>query len=288
MKRLLVVNPVDAPEYHERWAVWQDLAEATRRQLPSVELAVGGRDAFLGAQGLHAVHLNFLESVVGAEGPTERNMAVLAARFEELRRTGVRVILTRHDIANLWGTPGYERLYRLAYTAADVVVHLGRHSVEDFQRRRDDVHAGAHASHVVIPQPVPSRLTPADRAAARSALGIAADRVVVLVFGTIRSSREMAFALRAFRRLSCPGKLLVTTRARFPGAAWATSSCARSTACGAIRGSGTSWCPSGTCPSTLARPTWSCCSGSRSRASTRRCWCSGWRWATWWSAPATA
>ena len=53
---------------------------ATRRQLPSVELTVGGREAFLGTPGLAAVHVNFLESVVGAEGPTERNMAMLSAK----------------------------------------------------------------------------------------------------------------------------------------------------------------------------------------------------------------
>lgn len=148
------------------------------------------------------VHVHWVQMLLEEQGIGygHRAAAVYLRRLARLRRQGVRVVWTMHNLASHerhgWGVDRSVRRATAA-AAARVVVHCG--AAREGLRR-----LWPAARAVVLPHPA-RELPPLDRAAARARLGIedGASRVVA-VPGAIRDYKDVAGLLDALRSAAGP------------------------------------------------------------------------------------
>jgi len=159
-------------------ATWNDLSE---------------RDARSDVDVLHIQLLQMvLESMRSADPP--RAIARYARRLARLRRNGVAVVWTMHNLASHEAaSPLVDRAARrlTAMAAARVVVHCGvaqRHLRRLWPRARS----------VVMPHPAHDA-EPLARGTARDALGLSAGARVIAIPGRVRAYKDVAGAVRALR-----------------------------------------------------------------------------------------
>lgn len=74
----------------------------------------------------------------------------LRARLTTLKKRGTKIVATIHNMSShhVGGEPIYDEAYRIVYTMADVMIHLGEYSREVMSRVYPD------AKHVIIPHHV--------------------------------------------------------------------------------------------------------------------------------------
>jgi glycosyltransferase involved in cell wall biosynthesis len=118
-----------------------------------------------------------------------------ACAVRVLRRSGVTVVYTAHNVlpheSRPWHAPFYRHLYR---HVGHIIVH------SEATRRRLVAWAGIRPEHVwVVPMPAePAPDPPRDRRAARARLGLPVDAPLVLFFGHVRPYKGIDVLLDAW------------------------------------------------------------------------------------------
>jgi len=127
------------------------------------------------------------------------------------------IVITRHVLLphDAITDPRWERLYETIYRYCDGVAHFASASEEEFGTRYKDTDFNRKPVHGIVPHQnydsLPNTIT---RDEARKRLGIADDRNVVLVFGSIRSQAEAQLILSAFDGCTAPKKHLLVSKWR--------------------------------------------------------------------------
>ena len=156
------------------------------------------------------VHLQWPEELFRWKAPAPADVDTLEQQLQTLKNNGIPLIYTRHNTLPHHGNPLVAEAYGLVERYADAVVHLGDCSLREFTA----AHPDSEQLQVVIPHHIYEGLYDMDitRDAGRRALGIPADRLVVLAFGAFRHAEERRLVWGAFRRLHYPAKFLLAPR----------------------------------------------------------------------------
>lgn len=156
------------------------------------------------------VHLQWPEEVFRWKNPAPADVEAFERQLLRLKSRGIPIVYTRHNTLPHHGNPLVAKAYALAEKYADAVVHLGDYSLREFIGK----HPESEQVQVVIPHHIYEGLYDMDitRDAGRRALGIPADRLVVLAFGAFRHAQERRLVWGAFRRLHFPAKFLLAPR----------------------------------------------------------------------------
>jgi beta-1,4-mannosyltransferase len=119
-----------------------------------------------------------------------------------------RIVSTVHNEHKHYeDTDGYSRLYSMVYQNSDVVIHLGRASIDVFNTRYRDC---INTKHVVIPHGDFSYFPNCvSKTAARKWLSIDEDKFVCLSFGKIRHREELEYIVRGFYKFHNKNKFLI-------------------------------------------------------------------------------
>ena len=156
------------------------------------------------------VHLQWPEELFRWKAPAPADVDTLEQQLQTLKNNGIPLIYTRHNTLPHHGNPLVAEAYGLVERYADAIVHLGDCSLREFTA----AHPDSEQLQVVIPHHIYEGLYDMDitRDAGRRALGIPADRLVVLTFGAFRHAEERRLVWGAFRRLHYPAKFLLAPR----------------------------------------------------------------------------
>jgi glycosyltransferase involved in cell wall biosynthesis len=116
------------------------------------------------------------------------------------RALGIRVVWEMHNILPHRPRPRDVRQTRWFYDRSDAIIF---HSTDDPRRAKELLHINEDKPHVVIPhghfnESYPNTVT---RRQARLALGLPADKKVVLCFGFIRANRGYQYLVQATRNM---------------------------------------------------------------------------------------
>ena len=162
------------------------------------------------AAAYDVVHLQWPEELFRWKDPAPADIEALEQRFLSLKAQGIPLVYTRHNTLPHHGNPLVAKAYGLAEKYADAIVHMGDYSRQEFLQQHPD----STQLQVVIPHHIYEGLYDMNvtRAAGRRALGIPADRLVILAFGAFRHAEERRLVWGAFRRLHYPGKFLLAPR----------------------------------------------------------------------------
>jgi beta-1,4-mannosyltransferase len=227
-------HPAPAPELGVRAAVfpepdfnnpYQALLKAALERA-GVTFVPGGRlDVdFARTADLEVVHLHWLEQFLqGGERPglewllAPARAARIAAALWVLRRRGVRVVWTLHNLGS------HERRHRVAEWLLRVLVGRLAHAVTVHSRyaarrarrvfgRRTEVHLALHSNYIGV-YPRERRR----RATVRRSLGLPEDAYVYLAFGHVRPYKRMDDLVTCFRSLpDADARLVVAGAVRDP------------------------------------------------------------------------
>jgi hypothetical protein len=162
------------------------------------------------------IHLHWPEYLFKWDVPTDTELLLLARVLKEWQQKGTKIVVTRHNY--LPHRPNAERyvpLYNLIYKTVDAVIHMGQHSEQEYKERYKELmpHNQIQAQ---IPHPIftnyPHTIT---TEAARKALGIDQNTLVMLVFGSVRTAAEKNLILKAFGTIKQRNKLLLVPGWKF-------------------------------------------------------------------------
>jgi glycosyltransferase involved in cell wall biosynthesis len=171
----------------------------------------GGRIDFeLECRKYDIVHLLWPEELTGWRQPTSQQIDEVLARLDRWAQHS-RIIIS---VNNLYPhrydrDAAFHRLYTGIYERADVIHHFSSASKELVAREFPSISGRNHIVRVGFNY---ERLLPTngiDRSEARRSFGVAADELVFLVFGTLRSWCEAELLRKAFRRARVSKKRLV-------------------------------------------------------------------------------
>lgn len=192
---------VCSPDYHwtktERYRVWPGLQTLSHR-LPPVRKA-----RFLCAQFVNPRRLVRHAREVKAEVVHFSNINHLSfpTWYGQLRSTGVRMVLTAHDVRRsqaIISRTWEERQLRAAYRSMDAVFVHSEHQRSELMEFADVLPEKIHQ----VPfgaMPYGDRVE--DATAARAQFGLPMDRQVALLFGNIRDDKNIDGFLRAVASL---------------------------------------------------------------------------------------
>lgn len=175
---------------------------------PAVSGAVQDLDAFRSRPGsADILHIHWPEALF--KDWKEPDDAALSRVGKTLQEWAGRtpIVVTVHNMQPHYANSSvYRRLYRLVYSQANGVIHLGETSRRLFEEQYPDIEVQRQA---VIPHGAYSCFeNEVTENEARQHLGLNAEDIVCMTFGQIRHFREMWLLFRGFRRASIPGKRL--------------------------------------------------------------------------------
>lgn len=140
------------------------------------------------------------------EGARSRpDVETLEQQLQTLKNNGIPLIYTRHNTLPHHGNPLVTEAYGLVERYADAIVHLGDCSLREFTA----AHPDSEQLQVVIPHHIYEGLYDMDitRNAGRRALGIPADRLVVLAFGAFRHAGGAQAGMGRVPQAALPGQI---------------------------------------------------------------------------------
>ena len=130
----------------------------------------------------------------------------VAAQIAVWKSKGAIIAYTRHNNrAHTDRTNSMSELYRIVEINCDVMIHLGKISM---QNSAPNLRNAMHC--VVAHHTMTSIKRDMTQAEARAQLGISENKKVVLCFGVFRNDAERLSVVKAFRKLEFPNKLLLT------------------------------------------------------------------------------
>lgn len=154
------------------------------------------------------IHFQWPEEVVGwiCDDPTiiER----LRQRIAWWQKRGSRFVYTRHNVRPHYANQVISNAYDLIESCSDMVVHMGRFSLNEFQARYPQSH------NTIIPHHIYEHTYREDitQEEARAYLNIPQKKFVITAFGKFRNREEVRMILRAFRQTHVKGKYLLAPR----------------------------------------------------------------------------
>ncbi|RYD73724.1 MAG: hypothetical protein EOP53_19585, partial [Sphingobacteriales bacterium] len=159
------------------------------------------------------VHLHWPESYFAGVKPSDDELNKFNEILSEWKKKSI-VVITRHNFLPHTDTSEtYVKLYHIFYSNAHIVHHLGQFSKMEFEERYKGEQFLGTLKHCIIPHhyfySYPSTAT---REEARAFLGIPKDKLVMLVFGSIRKRQEKKLIGHAFRSIKAKNKLLLIPR----------------------------------------------------------------------------
>lgn len=200
-RKILVINPTSNND------VWENIYTKSAEVLKNDCTFISDINQFFNKDiTVRVLHINFIETIF--HKTTDADIIKDILNFYKSNKT--QIIVTRHDISNLRNKP-WDNLYELVYYYADLVVHLGEYSLNDFKKRYDFKNI-----NIIIPHPLYVNLkNDVTKNEARKLLNIKETSKVLLVFGNIRKTQEMKSILKVFLRIKNKNKVLLTTRVYF-------------------------------------------------------------------------
>lgn len=179
-----------------------------------VQIKYSIHDFWLKNGNPNILHIQWPELLTLYKNPSDIELFLLENEIFPYWKKTSPIIVTRHNIQPHKGqTPGFEKLYHLTYSNANAVIHMGRFSLEDYQKRYPDF--AKKQDHYIIPHVMYESFPKSvDQITAREHLKISQDSKVILVFGAIRTLEEMKFTIDTFKRLRTSKKIIIITRYR--------------------------------------------------------------------------
>lgn len=161
------------------------------------------------------LHIQWIEELNNWQLPDEKWLLLAKQKLIQWKQRS-KIIITRHNILpNLPQQERFETMYKLFYSYADAVIHLGKYSITEFEKRYPDLYP--HIKHELIYHHIyESYPNERNEALARKNLKISRKSLVMLCFGKIRDKKESELIYQAFRAIKSPNKLLLAPKWLYP------------------------------------------------------------------------
>lgn len=154
------------------------------------------------------IHFQWPEEVMGWNCNDPDKLRGLEERIRFFRTNGARFVYTRHNVRPHYANEVISRAYEIIEKESDVVVHMGRYSLNEFA----DKHPGSR--NVIIPHHI-YQFTydeDIDWKYARSYLHLPMKGLIVTAFGKFRNREERRMVTAAFRKWDVRDKFLLAPR----------------------------------------------------------------------------
>ncbi len=157
--------------------------------------------------GYDILHIQWPEVLFDQKEPDHDQLMYLEKTLDSWKSKSHIVSTLHNEYRHYNDSAGYGRLYSMVYNKSDVIIHLGRISVDIFKNRYRDC---KYVKHVIIPHGdssyYPNHCSKTD---ARKRLSIDENKFVCLSFGRIRHRREFEFIIKGFCKFSFKDKYLI-------------------------------------------------------------------------------
>lgn len=145
------------------------------------------------------VHFQWPEYIFGAQKKvfSDNDVKRVRQRLSTLKEKGIKIFLQIHNLKPHTNTDkGVLQVYDVFYQYADVMVHMGRYSLELLEPKYPNVH------HVVVPHHIYDNILTFTESQqnARRKLKLPEDKKIVLSFGKFRDDKEREFVLALRKR----------------------------------------------------------------------------------------
>lgn len=154
------------------------------------------------------IHFQWPEEVMGWNCNDPDKLRGLEERIRFFRINGARFVYTRHNIRPHYANEVISRAYEIIEKESDIVVHMGRYSLNEFA----DKHPGSR--NVIIPHHI-YQFTydeDIDWEYARNYLHLPMKGLIVTAFGKFRNREERRMVTTAFRKWDVRSKFLLAPR----------------------------------------------------------------------------
>ncbi|WP_289023307.1 hypothetical protein [uncultured Salegentibacter sp.] len=162
-------------------------------------------------QSFELVHIHWPEAIFNWKEPTQEGLIDLQKEIKIWKKK-VKIIYTKHDYYRTKGrTKRFDELFNLIEERTDVFIHLGEYSKNLYKKKYPK------AQHELINHHLFETSFPKfPKNEARKKLGIDGDSFVIIAPGNIRTAKERAMVLNAFKSIKEPKKVLISTNMKLP------------------------------------------------------------------------
>lgn len=154
------------------------------------------------------IHFQWPEEVVGRTCDDPGIVRRLEERIAFFRSRGTHFVYTRHNVRPHYANEVISRAYDIIESQSDVVVHMGRFSLEEFVGKHPDSRNAIILHHIY--QYTYQEDISVERA--RQYLQLPQEAFIVTAFGKFRNREEIRIALGTFRSWNEKQKLLLAPR----------------------------------------------------------------------------
>ena len=175
------------------------------------DVTVSNSEFFHQTNEFDFVFINWPEELLFWQLPTKEGIKKVSTALD-FWKSKSKIVVTMHNEQPHFKQFGRE-MTDLVYSSADIMLHLGRKSIETHRRN----YQAKDIPHVVIPHVLFDYESHLSKAEAREKLGLSPNDSVVLVFGNMRHHDEVKFVNSVFRKLRLPNKNLVYSRYKYRG-----------------------------------------------------------------------
>ena len=154
------------------------------------------------------IHFQWPEEVVGRMCDDPGIVRRLEERIAFFRSRGTHFVYTRHNVRPHYANEVIGRAYDIIESQSDVVVHMGRFSLEEFVGKHPDSRNAVILHHIY--QYTYQEDISVERA--RQYLQLPQEAFIVTAFGEFRNCEEIRMVLGAFRSWNEKQKLLLAPR----------------------------------------------------------------------------
>jgi hypothetical protein len=164
------------------------------------------------------VHFHWPEELFSWRHVTEKGLKDLQVLLEGFYSNCKFVVTMHNSQPHYSDNPLFGDLYKLLFGFAHAVIHFGNTSIQLYEELYSDIarYQPEPIVHRLIPhQSYHNLLTEDSQASARKKMGIAKDRKLMVVFGSIRHEEEENLILDAFAAAKVPQKTLLVSNWRY-------------------------------------------------------------------------
>jgi len=159
------------------------------------------------------INLQWPEELFNWKEPTDADLAKLE-RTLEYWKSKSKIVVTRHNVIphNKKDNLQYVKLYNMVLGTADGIIHLGEFSKQEYLTRYEDSPTLLNKIHGIVPHPIYTAYeNTISKTQARQELGIPENKIVILIFGSIRNYQEKKFIKKVFSKLQNKNKYLLVS-----------------------------------------------------------------------------
>jgi len=159
------------------------------------------------------INLQWPEELFNWKEPSDNDLAKLE-RTLVYWKSNSKIVVTRHNIIphNKKDNPQYVKLYNLVLGKTDGIIHMGEYSKHEYLERYKNSPTLLNKIHGIVPHPIYTEYeNTISKTQARQELGIPKNKIVILVFGSIRNFQEKKFIKKVFSKLQNKNKYLLTS-----------------------------------------------------------------------------